>query len=170
MSCTRSITCACIPMMMPSVTASHNWDEPSYLQNMSPPLEGSIESIFDQWADSDSFIVTHNGEKDWKKGQSLRVHPHHRRRSYRNSPAPTGSWTVGVTNDTSESFIDGSPRYHRTTPSAAWRSSSIALFTFAIHVASSPWSRRTPGRAQDGGRIDVPVCGVKCQGDWGRLF
>lgn len=67
MSCTRSITCACIPMMMPSVTASHNWDEPSYLQNMSPPLEGSIESIFDQWADSDSFIVAHNGEKDWKK-------------------------------------------------------------------------------------------------------
>lgn len=61
-------------MMMPSVTASHNWDEPPYLQRMNPPLQGSIESVFDQWLDSDAFIVTHKiiaDEKD--KTKKVRV-------------------------------------------------------------------------------------------------
>ena len=43
-----------------SVTAAHNWDEPPYLQKMNPPVDGSIEDVFDKWADQDCFVVTHN--------------------------------------------------------------------------------------------------------------
>lgn len=71
MCCTRCITCACV-LMMPSVTASHNWDEPPYLQRMNPPLQGSIESVFDQWLDSDAFIVTHKIIAD-EKGRTKKV-------------------------------------------------------------------------------------------------
>ncbi|EIW64831.1 uncharacterized protein TRAVEDRAFT_42244 [Trametes versicolor FP-101664 SS1] len=55
-----------------TVTASHNWDEPPYLQRMNPPLQGSIESVFDQWLDSDAFIVTHKIIAD-EKGRTKKV-------------------------------------------------------------------------------------------------
>ncbi|KAH9857938.1 hypothetical protein C2E23DRAFT_919507 [Lenzites betulinus] len=40
-----------------TVTASFNWDEPPYLQRMNPPIDGSIESVFDTWTETDSFMI-----------------------------------------------------------------------------------------------------------------
>ena len=35
---------------------------------MSPPIDGSIEAIFDKWADMDTFIITHEIVTDDKGG------------------------------------------------------------------------------------------------------
>ncbi|KAI0639240.1 hypothetical protein C8Q77DRAFT_1044978 [Trametes polyzona] len=55
-----------------TVTASHNWDEPPYLQKLNPPIERSIESVFDNWADTDSFIITQKIVSD-EKGKTKKV-------------------------------------------------------------------------------------------------
>ncbi|KAI0335983.1 hypothetical protein GY45DRAFT_1316007 [Cubamyces sp. BRFM 1775] len=55
-----------------TVTASHNWDEPPYLQRMNPPIDNSLEAIFDKWADMDTFIVTHKIITD-DKGKTKKI-------------------------------------------------------------------------------------------------
>ncbi|KAI0670067.1 hypothetical protein C8Q78DRAFT_165939 [Trametes maxima] len=42
-----------------TVTASHNWDEPPYRHTLNPPMEGSLEAIFDKWTHTDTLVVTH---------------------------------------------------------------------------------------------------------------
>ncbi|EJF66548.1 hypothetical protein DICSQDRAFT_45785 [Dichomitus squalens LYAD-421 SS1] len=55
-----------------TVTAAHDWDDPPYLQRMNPPIDGSIEDVFDKWADQDCFVVTHNIVID-EKGATKKV-------------------------------------------------------------------------------------------------
>ncbi|KAI0757165.1 hypothetical protein C8Q80DRAFT_1092744, partial [Daedaleopsis nitida] len=55
-----------------TVTASHNWDEPPYLQKMNPPIDGSIEHVFDKWAQGDCYVVTHKIVAD-EKGEPRKV-------------------------------------------------------------------------------------------------
>ncbi|KAI1797722.1 hypothetical protein LXA43DRAFT_1070574 [Ganoderma leucocontextum] len=48
------------------ITAAHNSDEPPFLQWMNPPIDGSIEAVFDKWASDDCFVVTYNIVTDQK--------------------------------------------------------------------------------------------------------
>ncbi|OBZ78783.1 hypothetical protein A0H81_00606 [Grifola frondosa] len=41
------------------VTAAYNWDDPPHLHRMNPPIDRSIESVFDEWATEDCFVITH---------------------------------------------------------------------------------------------------------------
>ncbi|KZT06805.1 uncharacterized protein LAESUDRAFT_678813 [Laetiporus sulphureus 93-53] len=54
-----------------TVTASYNWDEPPHLHRMAPPMEKSIEYIFDQWAHDDCFVITHKIE-DTEDGRTVK--------------------------------------------------------------------------------------------------
>ncbi|OCH96563.1 hypothetical protein OBBRIDRAFT_799798 [Obba rivulosa] len=55
-----------------TVTASFGWDEPPYLQRMNPPLESSIERVFDELESDDSFVITHQIKKG-SDGQNKKV-------------------------------------------------------------------------------------------------
>ncbi|TFK83604.1 hypothetical protein K466DRAFT_589596 [Polyporus arcularius HHB13444] len=55
-----------------TVTAAHNWDEPPHLQKMNPPIDSSIEAVFDKWADDDCYVVTHRIATD-EKGMAKKL-------------------------------------------------------------------------------------------------
>lgn len=45
-----------------TVTAAYEWDEPPHIYRMNPPIEPSIERVFDEWASGDCFVITHKIE------------------------------------------------------------------------------------------------------------
>ncbi|EKM60919.1 uncharacterized protein PHACADRAFT_85419 [Phanerochaete carnosa HHB-10118-sp] len=59
-----------------TVTAAYNWDEPARLMAMNPPLQGSIEQILNDAADTDAFLVMNevHGE-DVGKTKKVEVSP-----------------------------------------------------------------------------------------------
>ncbi|KZT74782.1 hypothetical protein DAEQUDRAFT_742252 [Daedalea quercina L-15889] len=45
-----------------SVTAAYEWDHPPHIHRINPPVESSIEKVFDEWASGDCFVITHKIE------------------------------------------------------------------------------------------------------------
>ncbi|EMD41735.1 hypothetical protein CERSUDRAFT_110312 [Gelatoporia subvermispora B] len=68
-----------------TVTAAYNWDDPPHWQRMNPPIENSIERVFDDNEDDDSFVITHRIEKG-ADGQNKKVEVASEMSEYLNRP------------------------------------------------------------------------------------
>lgn len=46
-----------------TVTAAYEWDDPPRIHRMNPPMEHSIERVFEKYAAGDCFVITHRIER-----------------------------------------------------------------------------------------------------------
>ncbi|KAI0932398.1 hypothetical protein AcV7_000486 [Taiwanofungus camphoratus] len=56
-----------------TVTAARQWDDPPHLQMMNPPIDRSIEAVFNDWATDDCFVITHKIVKAQGKTRKVEI-------------------------------------------------------------------------------------------------